>query len=341
MSAPPAVLPCSDFLRAPVFATARPEGYKEWHHFVIHGRGWRLLLNFSLTSETLSGGPPRLVPRMIVLAHDQRWTGVVERFDTEPGMSADLTTLDLAGNRLTVEPGGYHVVVDLPGHDISGQLHLTPTARPFVANQSIGEGRIYWFFIPRLRADGWFSIGRREHQVVGDVAYHDHNWGRFRWGDDFGWEWGSILPSEPEAPWSFVFTRLTDRRRLQNLSQSLYVCHPDEPSTMFRDTAVQATSSGLLGRAPDCTLPPPMRLLLGGDASDVPASIEITARSSADAVRVEFRPESYSRVALPSEVLLDRSVVLCEASGTARVSGSVGGKELDVSGTGVFELLHG
>ena len=27
----------SDFLRAPVLATAQPEGFKEWHHFVIHG----------------------------------------------------------------------------------------------------------------------------------------------------------------------------------------------------------------------------------------------------------------------------------------------------------------
>ena len=25
-------------------------------------------------------------------------------------------------------------------------------------------------------------------------GYHDHNWGRFRWGDDFGWIWGSVLP---------------------------------------------------------------------------------------------------------------------------------------------------
>ena len=29
----------SDFLRAPVLASAQPEGFKEWHHFVIHGAG--------------------------------------------------------------------------------------------------------------------------------------------------------------------------------------------------------------------------------------------------------------------------------------------------------------
>jgi hypothetical protein len=341
MTTSSAALPRWDFIRAPILATVRPEGYKEWHHFVVHRRGWRLLLNFSLTSETLPGRPPRLVPRVIVLAHDQRWTGVVERFDTEPAMSADLNTLALGGNRITVEPGGYEVLIDLPAHGIRGRLDLTPTTRPFVASHAVGEGRINWLFVPRLRADGWFSISDQEHHLEGDVAYHDHNWGRFRWGDDFGWEWGSILPSDPENPWSFVFVRLTDRRRLRSPYQALYVCRPDEPAALFRDAALRTSSSGLLRRAPDCTLPPAMRLVLSGDASDVPASVRMTARSSADVAHAEFRPESYTRVALPSEVRLDRSVVLCESSGAARVKGSVDGQELDVTGVGVFELLHG
>ena len=46
-----AVLARSDFLRAPVLGAARPAGFKEWHHFVVHGRGARLLINFSLNNE--------------------------------------------------------------------------------------------------------------------------------------------------------------------------------------------------------------------------------------------------------------------------------------------------
>ncbi len=48
----------SDFLRAPVLATAQPEGFKEWHHFVIHGVGRRILINFSLTNEMSSTVSP-------------------------------------------------------------------------------------------------------------------------------------------------------------------------------------------------------------------------------------------------------------------------------------------
>jgi hypothetical protein len=338
-----AVLARSDFLRAPLLATARPEGFKEWHHFVVHGHGFRLLVNFSLTNETSRTGQLRLAPRVIVIAHDQRWTGAIERFEASRlDVSADLGHLSIGGNRMTMRPNGYQVVIDLPHHDIRGELHFTPVSRPFVVNnQPVGEGRMCWLFVPRLRADGWLTIGGEERTLESDVAYHDHNWGRFWWGDDFGWTWGTILPQRPEDPWSFVFLRMTDRRRLRCLSQALYVWHHDEPAAIFRHAAVGTRSCGLLGAPADCTLPGPMRLLLDGEVADVPERIEITAARAGDTVHAEFRPRSYARLAQPSEVCLDRSVVLCETSGTARVNGAINGESLDFDGTGVVEFLYG
>ena len=84
-----------------------------------------------------------------------------------------------------------------------------------------------------------------------------------------------------------------------------------------------------------------LRLVLGGEASDVPERIEIAATRAGDAVHAEFKPQSYARLAQPSEVCLDRSVVLCESNGTARVTGSINGEDIDFVGDGVFELLHG
>ena len=75
--------------------------------------------------------------------------------------------------------------------------------------------------------------------------------------------------------------------------------------------------------------------------SDVPERVEITATRAGDAVHAEFRPQSYARLAQPSEIRLDRSTVLCETNGTARVSGSINGEGIDFIGTGVFEFLYG
>jgi hypothetical protein len=342
-ASPMRTLARSDFIRAPLLATARPEGYQEWYHFVVHRPGWRLLVNFSLAGEIRPGGGHGLSARVIVLAHDERWAGTAARFGhPELTVSPDLGTLTAAGNRMTVAEDGYRLVVDLPEHDISGELYLIPASQPFaVNNQPVGEGRLNWLFVPRLAATGWFRIGDRRQQLREAVAYHDHNWGRFRWGDDFGWEWGSVLPIDPEEPWSFVFMRMTDRGRRNCYSQALHVWRHDEPAALFRHAGLEVRSAGLLGRQPDCTVPPAMRLVLGGIASDVPESIVIAGERHGDRVRAEFRPRSYARVALPSETALDRSVVLAETSGAARVTGLIDGAELDVTAVGVFELLHG
>lgn len=344
MRTPAAALVRSDFLRAPVLWTARPDGYKEWHHFVVHRAGLRLLVNFSLICETLPGRPPLLVPRVIVIAHEERWTGAVARFTEAPEVSADLATLTVGPNRMSLRPDGYRLVVELADRGISGELHLQPSGRPAVVlvnNQPLGAGRLNWLVVPRLRADGWFRVGGRQHRLDGDVAYHDHNWGRFRWGDDFGWTWASVLPDAPDDPWSFVFMQMTDRRRLRTLAQALYVWRHGEPAAMFRDGAVRIRSAGRLGRAADCTLPPPMRLLLGGDAADVPERVTVTAERAGDTVHAEFEVESYARVAQPSEVRPDGAVVLVESSARVRVDGRVGGDPVAFRGSGVLEVLRG
>jgi hypothetical protein len=338
-----ALLARNDFLRAPVLAAAGPAGFKEWHHFVIHGRDFRLLINLSLNNEAFGADDVRLAPRVIVIAHGEDWTGAVERFDGRAlTVSADLGELTIGGNRMTVLPDGYRVTIDLPDNDIRGDFHFTSASRPFVVrNQPLGDGRISWLFVPRLRANGWLRIGGREHRVENDLAYHDHNWGRFRWGDDFGWIWGTILPTELGNPWSMVFLQTTDRSRLRCLSQALYVWHHDEPAAIFRHAAVQTRSDGRLARSADCTLPPPMRLLVDGELPGVPERIDITATRAGDTVHAEFRSHSYARLAQPSEVRLDRSTVLCETGGATQASGTINGEDFDFAGTGVFEFLYG
>jgi hypothetical protein len=332
----------ADAVRAPILAGARPDGYKEWFHFVVHHPGGRLLVNLSLTAEVPAAGPYRLVPRVIVINHGDRWTGVVERLPPEAvDVSADLATLSLAGNRMSIGPDGYHVRVELPERDVRAELRLVPHGSRFVmaTNQPAGTGRMSWLFVPRLKAYGWVRTDRREHRLEAAVAYHDHNWGRFRWGDDFGWEWGSILPAADE-PWSVVFMRMTDRPRLRSLSQALYLWRDEQPPLMFRDVSLSVRTEGLLGRAPDCTLPPPMRLVLGGDSGDVPAALDITATHRGDSLRLRFEPTSWARLGYPNELHLDRSVVLCETTGPARVSGLIDGRELAAEGAGVVEVFR-
>src|ERR1700733_5764094 len=117
-----ALLARSDFLRAPVLASARPAGFKEWHHFVVHGQDVRLLINFSLNNEVFGRDEVRLAPRVIVIAHDENWSGAVERFDGRAlNVSANLGELTIGDNRMTILPDGYHVAINLPDNGIRGE----------------------------------------------------------------------------------------------------------------------------------------------------------------------------------------------------------------------------
>lgn len=338
-----ASLAASDFMRTPTIGVANPHGFKEWHHFVIHAEECRLLINFSLHTQVTPDGRIRLVPRVIAIGHDDEWHGAIERFDeAELAISADLGELSIGHNVMRIGRNGYELKLDLPRQGIKGELWFVSVSRPFVVNnQSVGSGRMSWLFVPRLQASGWLRIGDREHRFDDDIAYHDHNWGRFWWGDDFGWEWATVLPRDAAQPWSLVFLRMTDRRRHRYLSQALYVWHHDEPAAIFRHASLKVRSAGVLGRPADCTLPPPMRLLLDGDVPGVPERVAVTATRAGDTVHVEFRPQSYARLAQPSEISLTGSTVLCESNGTAEVTGQINGKTIDFVGTGVFEFLHG
>lgn len=192
-----------------------------------------------------------------MIAHDENWTGAIDRFDGHAiEFSPDLGDLTIGNCRMTVQADGYRVSIDLPENAIQGEVHFAATSEPFVVrNEPAGDGRISWLFVPRLRATGWLHIGGRQHRFADDLAYHDHNWGRFRWGDDFGWTWGTILPTAPEDPWSMVFVEITDRNWLRSVSRSLYVWRHDEPVAIFRHAAVQTHSIGRLSRPADCTLP--------------------------------------------------------------------------------------
>ena len=134
---------------------------------------------------------------------------------------------------------------------------------------------------------------------------------------------------------------MTDRRRLRCLSQAVYVWHHDEPAAIFRHAAVQTRSTGLLGRAADCTLPPAMRLVLDGEIPDVPERVEITATRAGDAVHAEFRPRSYARLAQPSEIRLEPVDRALRDEWHRAGERDDQRRALDFVGTGVFEFLHG
>lgn len=313
---------------------------QEWHHFIVQGDRARVIVNFSIGDR--EGLPdPRPSPRLIVLVHhDDDWSGWISQLDyDEVDLGASGLGARFGPSSIDFHDGGYEIDVRIPESGVRGRLRFTPKSESLVKNnQPLGAGRFTWLFVPRLTVDGHLWAGGVRYGMREALGYHDHNWGRFRWGDDFAWQWGSVLASDPDNPWSLVFWRMSDRSRLATRGQGLALWRNDRPAAVFRDSLVHVEGTGMLQRSPQVILPPAMGITNPGSASDIPRRVAIDAWRGEDHVGLVANVDNYGRIVVPSDSDA-RDVVIHEVSVTVEASGKVDGRPIEMGGTGVFEFL--
>jgi hypothetical protein len=223
-------------------------------------------------------------------------------------------------------------------------LHLRPVCTPLVGlGAALGAGTLSWVVVPRLVAHGVVRAGDRVHAVAGAPAYHDHNWGAWRWGDDFAWQWGFVADpagrdADPRPRWSAVYSRLTDRARARDFDTKLCLWRDDTIVRIFGGDDLALAPEGRLAARSVPRFPPPLRLAVSTDRGDVPARFVADGRSGADRVRLDFRPQAAAAVVVPNETDLGFTLIQ-EAAGVARLEGAIDGQEVSVDGSGIFEFL--
>ncbi|HEX8821059.1 MAG TPA: hypothetical protein VF794_14115 [Archangium sp.] len=332
------------FRRSPSRLGGRGE-HKEWQHFIVHAEGVDLLINFSLVDEPQPG---RLLPvevaRLIVLAHGEGWDGDVERFEeVEVRVEAGRMEARFGHNTLRFEEGVWRLSMALRERPVSAELELVPLTLPVLSSRHrlAPERPISWLFLPRLEARGTLTVGGRTVRVEGASAYHDHNWGHFRWGDDFSWEWGSVLPGQASSPWSAVLVRMADRGRTAARYQALFLWYGGEPLRVFRDEELHVSAPCCFQPGRSFSLPRPLALLAPGSAADLPRRLEVRARGRGDELVLTFVPERAARLLLPAEGSLERLTTIHEVLGPVSLHGRVRGESVDLEGPGVFEFVRG
>ena len=339
--------------------------YKEWQHFLLQaderhglraGRGeLELIVNFNLIDDVWSRRAGVETARLIVLAKQgaggpeseasepASWTGVTRRFpSSEVDVRSGRVDAVFGGNQLRWDGRSYRVQVELPEEEVEARLEFRPQVVPGLAiNQPLAPDiRLSWFFVPRLLASGSVRIGDQSYEIEDALAYHDHNWAVFRWGDDFTWEWASVLPEDPSDPWSFVLMRLTDRARTVVRSQAVFVWYRGRRVRTYRDREVEVSFRGRLSVDRPFQTPAVMGLLTTGRAVDVPRAWSLSAGHEAEGVEIVFDPRDVSQVVMPGETDLERVAVLNEVTGPVRASGRCAGRTIDFVGRGVFEFLR-
>lgn len=181
-----------EMLRIPPQPQAAAHDWKDWVHVVLlhPATGWRVIANLNL----VGGGSDA----------ELQWTLVVQRPDgglhgvsrSQPWRAGIVTTrpLAIAGDEASFGFDGERIALRIAPRDLDLQLglHAAPAATPLLVTEGapFGSGFIGWGLLPGMHAEGRVTACGESAAIGGGwFCYHDHNFGRFRWGEDFGWEW--------------------------------------------------------------------------------------------------------------------------------------------------------
>jgi hypothetical protein len=278
---------------------------------------------------------------VLVCEHRGRWHGEVETFPAEAlWLPSGSVGLGVGDHRVEFTDGRFRVRAALPRQGLALDLTFVPTTLPaWVPNVPLEDGPpLQWLLVPRMLASGTVTVEGRPLRLESVPAYHDHNWGVFRWGQDFAWEWGFGLARNLDDPWSCVFVRLTDRARLRARVQALMVWRGGVQYRLLRDQALTVTREGRLGPRRIPRFPRVAGLLTAEGASDVPQRFRVGAREGADHVDLTFEPSSVACVAVPDETALTLTRIH-EVNGPLTLRGSLKGEAVRFDGRGFFEFL--
>jgi len=329
-----------DTLRPPGIFDAQAGAYKDWLHVNLfdHASGVVGLLNVSLHGDP-QDERSRAVGAALFHLPGQGWLGNTEvRGLRDAGIGA--ASLALERIAIAVEPLSGRVLASARLPDDGLELRLTAVAEaPALAVDSpvpFGAGWISWRMVPRLRlAAGSLRAGDRSFDLARASVYHDHNWGRWHWGDDVGWEWGAFLAAAPGP--SFVLSRVTDRRHRRGGFPSLTVSAAGGRRT-FGGPAVEIALDGVLD-APLRRFPGALAALHQDRRSPrLPARVRVSAGDGFDRVALDFRPRAAAQL-IAADPTVPGYGFLHELVGEFTAAGHVGGTDLGATGLAVFEYV--
>lgn len=332
----------NDHLRVGVPAgPLAPRDHKEWHHFCVVGPELDAVVNLSLSGDTRPG---EQVARVVVLAHEHErgWHGEVETVlirDVEARSGG--VDLRVGSNAVCLQGAAFVVSVALQDHPVGLRLRLQPRTVPLLVRNDVpvGPAWVNWLVLPRLEVTGTVVLGARVYRLERAPAYHDHNWGRWRWGQDFSWQWGFALPDDPGDPWAAVFDRTTNRARSIDLERTFALWHRGELHRVLTQTEVDIQPVGLLHpERVGLKVPRVMGLLTPERTTDIPQRLVVTGAAGADHVQLVFEPEDVAQILIPNETDLGTTVI-SEAAGRVTLEGRVKGRTVASSGRGIFEFL--
>jgi hypothetical protein len=327
-----------DVLRPPPPLDPTAAAYKDWLHLNLFdpASGAIMLCNASLHGAP--GDPrSRVIGTALLHSEDLGWAGNVEvaGFE-EAGIGPSSIALEHVAIASTAS-GPVFGSAQLPLDGLHLSLRARPTAEPIEMSYPIpfGRGWIAWYVVPRLEVSGTMTLAGRRLALDRAVAYHDHNWGRWHWGDDLGWEWGACASSGEPA--TMVLGRVTDRGHRTTSGAALHVDVAGERRHFIPPSlriVLEGEFSGAVRRVPGALAALHQDRL----APRLPGRIAVTADDGVDRVAIEIAPRAALQLIAADPVRPGYSFIH-EMAGRFRARCRIAGRGHEIEGLAIFEYL--
>jgi hypothetical protein len=329
------------------------DGYKEWHYFnfIDEENDLKFFVTF-LIAGTLDNPLQSYGSTIMAYNIDENFGGSSVPYSIlEIEYSSDspdiIITNNYFDNYVELLPNGYKVHAEgiiLPSVEDEYPIPIIfdatyiPMAEPTsMFTGTIGDfhygldNNINWISAaPACKVIGNLTIGEEDHLLDGVRGYHDHNWGKWSWGDNIGWDWGQAIEANNDdadtdvGRYCIVLGRLTDSSHSSESNNRLLLWKNKHQIAVFENADFEYEWITV----PD----PPYRYLS-----------MITATAEDDSGNTIISTFSISN-AIPLVLCDDPQQTSCttilELTGTYDVSGTIDGKPINFQAAGFAEYCY-
>ncbi|BAZ32342.1 hypothetical protein NIES4074_48440 [Cylindrospermum sp. NIES-4074] len=338
-------------LRIPLDDPALPIDWKDWYHFLLWDREGkiRILVNIALVGRPQDGAIQISFLVNIasdLLAPEYRVDLPIATFGTafslewQPDMVRQ-NSLRILGNGLQLEINGKHSTLEVRDErmQLSIRFQGEAQATPILVTEDspFGSGFIGWGLVPGLQVMGELSIGRQNFSIEQNwFSYHDRNFGRFRWGEDIGWEWFvAFATCNDGRQITFVLDQRTNKDHSVKGLPYIFVYINHQLTKVFVGSSLYINWEWSAAAVTPVRLPGIMASLFSDRTLKVPQALQVEAADEQGRLLLNVRFETIAELIVPDNQ--DRQYTFIEeVTGTVEVSLFLQGQTLQAKG-----LLYG
>lgn len=347
MSSDEQILARVEALRIPLDDSDSPLDWKDWYHFVLLDldSGVRSLVNINLMGRPGQGEiqvsflvniPNELISPSLQRDRPVASFGTTFSVEWKPDMVRPSPLL-VQGKGFHLEINGKNAAVQVQDDraQLSIRFQTEAEATPLLVTEDspFGSGYIGWGLVPGLQVVGELSVCGQNFKINQNwFCYHDRNFGRFRWGEDIGWEWFvASFRCNGHSKLTFVLDWRTNKDHSQSGMPYIFIYLDNKLCKVFLGASLQINWEW----SPDPILPARLPGIMASLFSDrtlkMPQALQITAADEQDHLLLKVDFDAAIELVIPDNQARQYTFI-AEVTGKTEVNLSLKGEVLRSNG---------